>query len=127
MDSLMTFNENYGHTAGDECLKAMAAALDSAIQRPGDFLARYSGDKFACMLPETDHIGAVSVAERLRAEVATLAIPHEYSDVSSLVTVSIGVATIVPIPEKSPEELLMVAEHRLLDAKDRGRNRIEFT
>jgi diguanylate cyclase (GGDEF)-like protein len=126
LDHFRTYLERYGTTASDACLKRIATAFTDATQRPGDLMACYSKGGFACVLPETDTLGAVSVAERMRAELATLAIPHEGSATASILTMSVGTATRVPVAEADPEDLVAMAEQTLRDAKRAGRNRVIF-
>ena len=96
IDCFKQFNDRYGHLAGDDCLKQVAAALSRTVQRAGDLVARYGGEEFACVLPGTGLKGASSLAQRLADELARLRIPHEGSAVADHVTLSIGLATIVP-------------------------------
>ena len=127
LDHFTSYYEHYGISAGDRCLQQVASALEEAIQRPGDLVARFDKSGFACVLPETDTLGAVSVAERMRAELASLAIPHAASPSSStILTMSVGVATRVPTNETEPEDLVNHAERILFDAKRGGRNRVLF-
>jgi diguanylate cyclase (GGDEF)-like protein len=126
LDHFMAYSGHYGATAGDECLKRIALAFQDATQRPGDLVASYGKDGFACILPETDTLGAVSVAERMRAELATLAIPHAKSTTASILTMSVGTATRVPTGDVEPEDLIALAERSLGEAKRAGRNRVVF-
>lgn len=126
LDHFRAYNEHYGTTAGDECLKRIAAAFQDATQRPGDLVASYTKGGFACVLPETDSLGAVSVAERMRAELATLAIPHAKSTTASILTMSVGTATRIPTGDMEPEDLIAIAERFLGEAKRAGRNRVAF-
>jgi len=126
LDLFTSFSEHYGASATEACLRKVASALSPFVQRPGDLFARFGRDGFACVLPETDMVGAVSVAERLRAEVFALAIPHEASGPGSTLTASLGVATGVPLNGAEPEDLLVLAERHLFDAKRSGRNRLVF-
>jgi diguanylate cyclase (GGDEF)-like protein len=126
LDHFRSYNEQYGVAAGDEALRKIATALNEATQRPGDLVACYSKGGFACVLPETDTLGAVSVAERMRAELATLSIPHEASDTAPILTMSVGTATRTPSVDLGPEDLIAMAERSLGDAKRAGRNRVAF-
>ena len=127
LDHFRTYNERYGTSAAEESLKRIAAAFNDATQRSGDLVACYSKGGFACVLPETDMLGAVSVAERMRAELATLAIPHAASTTAPILTMSVGTATQVPGVDSEPEELIAMAERSLGDAKRAGRNRVAFS
>lgn len=126
LDHFHAYGEQYGTPVADETLKRIATAFHEAMQRPGDLIASYSRGGFACVLPETDTLGAVSVAERMRAELAMLDIPHEASDTASILTMSVGAVTRVPSPGQEPEELVAIAERILIDAKKAGRNRVLF-
>jgi diguanylate cyclase (GGDEF)-like protein len=126
LDHLRTYTEHYGLLAAEECLKRVGMAFQDATQRPGDLVAFYSKGGFACVLPETDTLGAVSVAERMRAELATLAIPHAKSTTASILTMSVGTATRIPTGDLEPEGLIALAERSLGEAKRAGRNRVMF-
>lgn len=126
LDHFRTFPGRYGRSAADACLLQVADALESCLLRAGDLVARIDDGRFGCVLPETDRIGAVAVAERMRAEVAALAIPHAGSRTAPTLTASLGVATCTPPHDEGHEELLAEAEHRLTQAKGRGRNQVVF-
>lgn len=123
IDYFKAYNDNYGHQAGDDCLKKIAKNLQSGLRRAGDLVARYGGEEFITVLPGTGEKGAVTVAEVLRRGVITLAIPHHYSRVSDIVTISLGVATVLPGPDFSPEKLVLAADQALYQAKEEGRDR----
>ncbi len=125
VDRFKQYNDTYGHPAGDECLRRVAAALRETVRRPFDFVARYGGEEFAVLLPETDLLGARAVAERLRGDVQALGIEHGASDVGPSVTISAGVAMARGGVGASPEELLGAADAALYRAKHAGRNRVE--
>jgi len=124
IDYFKLFNDHYGHAAGDDCLRRVALALASALRRPVDFVARYGGEEFVCVLPDTDADGAALLADKLRDSVAALGIPHAASSVAGHVTISGGVATVVPVGDSSPAQLLEAADRLLYQAKKAGRNRI---
>lgn len=124
IDCFKEFNDCYGHLAGDDCLKSIAAAFDATLNRPGDLIARYGGEEFACILPETDASGARQVAERLHAAVLALCAPHRDSAVANQVTISVGVATMIPAAASQPDQLIAEADRHLYLAKKGGRNRI---
>lgn len=126
VDDFKAYNDHYGHLAGDECLRLVASTLAAAIKRPMDLFARYGGEEFVCLLPETDLAGAIVVAQRLVAVVAERQIPHTYSRAATWVTISAGVASLVPSQEQSAIELVGVADTCLYRAKKEGRNRIAF-
>ncbi|MBF0494998.1 MAG: PleD family two-component system response regulator [Deltaproteobacteria bacterium] len=124
IDFFKAFNDNYGHVLGDDCLKRVAAALATVARRPGDMVARYGGEEFVCLLPETNIEGAVQVADSLREKVISQGIPHRFSSVAGHVTMSFGVAVMIPSLNKSPTDLIKLADERLYQAKQTGRNRI---
>jgi diguanylate cyclase (GGDEF)-like protein len=124
VDFFKLFNDHYGHEAGDEVLKRVAAALDATAGRPADLVARYGGEEFVVVLPGTDVEGAALLAERLRASVAALEIAHAQSRAAPHVTISVGVATLVPGREGAPEGLVTTADQALYEAKRAGRNRV---
>ncbi|MBW6392058.1 GGDEF domain-containing protein [Billgrantia antri] len=123
IDCFKQYNDHYGHLAGDDCLRRIAHILGSSILRPRDLLARFGGEEFALVLPETDREAARGVAERCRAAISDAAIPHRASDISHLVTVSMGVATATPV-SGTPASLIEQADRRLYRAKQAGRDRI---
>jgi len=124
IDYFKDYNDTYGHGAGDNCLRQVAHALrNEGTYRPGDLVARYGGEEFVALLPDTDREGAKRLAERFRAAVEGLAIPHRGSRAADIVTVSIGFATAIPSPEPGLAELLEEADRQLYQAKSAGRNR----
>jgi diguanylate cyclase (GGDEF)-like protein len=124
LDCFHAYNEQYGHPGGDSCLQRVADAMVRALRRPSDFLGRYGGEEFMAVLPNTDAVGAKIVAERLRAVVESLAIPHAGSTCSPFVTITAGFAAIRVLPDDAPEKLIASADASLLEAKRYGRNRI---
>ncbi|MBY6260476.1 PleD family two-component system response regulator [Azospirillum sp. 412522] len=125
VDHFKAYNDQYGHQAGDECLRVIADVLSDRARRPSDLVARYGGEEFVCLLPETDGPGATRVAEGFRADVAERRIPHVQSPVGPYVTISLGVATVVPSAESSPDMLAEMADQLLYRAKRSGRNRVQ--
>lgn len=123
VDHFKQFNDLYGHGAGDECLKQVAAALCTNLRRPADMCARYGGEEFALILPETELPGAVMVAESCREAVQALGIAHSGAPYG-LVTLSVGVACVVPDKQDSAAALLAAADRALYAAKGDGRNRV---
>lgn len=121
IDLFKKFNDTYGHQAGDDCLKAVAGAIDGVLGRAGDMAARYGGEEIAVLIPDTDIAGATRVAERMQAAVAALAIPHASSPYG-IVTISAGVASCVPNPVASWKPLVRAADEALYAAKASGRN-----
>jgi len=124
IDHFHDFNERYGHLAGDQCLVKVAGALKAAGQRPSDLPARWGGEEFLYVLPDTAIEGASTIAERVRAGVEQLRIPHEGSSTSLIVTVSVGAAAMSPTLDRSAEELLGAADAAMYRAKKLGRNRV---
>jgi two-component system, chemotaxis family, response regulator WspR len=124
LDHFHAFNETYGHPGGDACLRRVTAEMVMCLRRPSDFLGRYGGEEFIAVLAGTDAAGAQIVAERLRAAVQALQVPHATSSCSDFVSISVGFATATPLPETSYDALLTAADEALLLAKSNGRNRI---
>ena len=124
IDYFKLYNDRYGHQAGDNCLKLVARALSETLRRPYDKLARYGGEEFACLLPKTKLAGASAMAERMQARVSELRVEHLGSDVDQVVTISLGVASMVPTPSETPELLLKAADQQLYEAKRTGRARV---
>ena len=124
VDCFKAYNDRYGHQAGDECLKSIAATLQSCCQRPADMVARYGGEEFAMILPDTDMAGANRVAEMAREAVALLRTPHDQSDVAPYVSISGGVAARIVKKGSIAPDLLAVADKFLYEVKRLGRNRI---
>ncbi|MEG4204773.1 diguanylate cyclase [Microcoleus sp. Pol7_A1] len=123
VDYFKRYNDCYGHQAGDTCLVKVAKAAAAAVKRSTDLFVRYGGEEFAAILPNTDAAGAIAVAESMRQAIRQLAVPHEQSDVSAIVTVSMGIATVIPSLATSPDELVALADRALYDAKRQGRDR----
>jgi diguanylate cyclase (GGDEF)-like protein len=123
VDHFKRFNDRYGHLAGDECLRRVALAIKDGLLRPGDLVARYGGEEFACILPGTDFEGALAVAAGIEQCVRGLQIEHADSDVSNVVTISIGVSMSLPERDGDPTRLLALADAQLYRAKHTGRGR----
>ena len=124
-DHFKAFNDNYGHLEGDDCLKSIAAALKSVCKRPADLAARYGGEEFAIVLPDTSQENALLMAEKLRAAVERVAVKHEHSSAAQVVTMSLGVCTLLPEPGDTSDVFLQNADQALYRAKQAGRNRSE--
>lgn len=123
VDCFKGFNDTYGHQSGDECLKQIAAAMTAVLKRPSDLLARYGGEEFVIVLPNTPESGAIHVAEEIRAAIHDLALPHRRSSVRPIVTLSLGIATLIPSIDVNPEFLIYAADRALYTAKMEGRDR----
>lgn len=126
IDFFKAFNDNYGHVAGDDCLRKVAMSLSECLRRPGDIVARYGGEEFTCVLPDTDVDGALSVAKQISAKMDSLNIPHLFSSAADHVTLSIGVAAIIPSENQPSSDLIERADRLLYTAKQSGRNQIRF-
>ena len=124
IDYFKQFNDTYGHQAGDTCLQQVAKAISGVVHRPGDIPARYGGEEFVVVLPKTDAAGAALVAEKMRAKVEALRIPHANSRASNRVTISVGAAAVVPPEKGEPATLIAAADQALYQAKREGRNRV---
>ncbi len=124
VDFFKAYNDTYGHQAGDDCLRQVADAIQHQVKRPADLVARYGGEEFVVILPCTPITGAVQVAEAIRQAVRGLEIPHKNSPVSWCVTISLGVAGILPTPETLPATLITAADAALYQAKSSGRDRV---
>lgn len=125
IDFFKLYNDHFGHQAGDDCLKMVAAKIAQVVARPGDLLARYGGEEFAVLLPETSSEGAASVATHILDAVAALNIHHPKSKVSGFVTLSIGISTLLPDDALNPFHLVGFADEALYQAKEAGRNQIK--
>lgn len=124
IDYFKRVNDDLGHLAGDDCLVSLARVCANEIQRSGDLLARYGGEEFSVLLPVTPEAGAISVAERLRVAVAETPV-HVGGHAGTVeLSVSVGVATITPVPGTSPSDLIARADEALYAAKGAGRNRV---
>ncbi len=125
VDRFKSFNDRYGHTAGDDCLRRVGAEFRLVFRRPGISVARYGGEEFAVVLPEVSLSAALQEAEALRQSIRRLGIEHEGSE-HGAVTVSIGIATLSAAAEAKPVDLVQRADRALYTAKARGRDRIEI-
>ncbi|MFQ4136500.1 GGDEF domain-containing protein [Nodosilinea sp. PGN35] len=123
VDYFKPYNDTYGHVMGDQCLRAIAGILDLVIQRPADMAARYGGEEFALILPSTDAEGALHLLNRIRSTLRTRAITHPQSSVAPYVSMSFGLASVVPDQQLEPEDLLRAADAALYQAKAEGRDR----
>jgi diguanylate cyclase (GGDEF)-like protein/PAS domain S-box-containing protein len=127
IDFFKQYNDHYGHIRGDDCLKQVAQILSSAATRSRDFIARFGGEEFVMILPETDENSVAKVAERCRSLILEAGIPHEKSSVSPLLTMSLGVGTIIPASADEPKAFIEVVDSLLYKAKQNGRDRIEYS
>lgn len=127
IDCFKAYNDTYGHLFGDNCLFQVASAISECVKRPADIPARYGGEEFAVILPNTPLAGAMHVAEEIRQSVHTLAIPHKNSLSSPHVTLSLGVASVIPDLQVMGSETLLIlaADKALYQAKTEGRDRVK--
>jgi diguanylate cyclase (GGDEF)-like protein len=124
VDHFKRYNDRYGHPAGDECLRQVAQVLQAQVRRPGDLVARYGGEEFIAVLPGADAETAAAVAERVRQAVEAMGMRHEASPTTSVVTLSVGVASCQADFLLHSSALLTAADGALYQAKNSGRNRI---
>jgi len=124
IDHFKPYNDRYGHQAGDETLKAVADVLARFSRRPLDLAARYGGEEFAIVLFDTTRDHAVRIGEEIMAAVRALAIQHAGSGVAPVLTVSMGIACVVPVARRSSDGLVQLADQALYAAKDAGRNQV---
>ena len=122
IDFFKQYNDTFGHLKGDECLKHIASVLNNNLNRPGDFVARYGGEEFCILIPETDMDGAITFAEVVHSAIIELKIDNPGSEASKYLTISIGVAAIVPKNGDSYMDLIYTSDKALYKAKSDGRN-----
>ncbi|HKW37562.1 MAG TPA: diguanylate cyclase [Burkholderiales bacterium] len=123
VDYFKAFNDRYGHQAGDDCLRRVANALKSVGRRPADLAARYGGEEFAMVLPATGAEGALDVAKALVRAVEQISILHGRSGIAGTVSLSQGIASVIPAHDTRPEGVIELADQALYEAKQQGRNR----
>jgi diguanylate cyclase (GGDEF)-like protein len=122
IDYFKSYNDANGHLAGDECLKKVAKTLWESVRRPSDLLARYGGEEFAALLPNTEIGGALRLAETMNSRIQAMSVIHPDSRAGNRLTVSIGVASMVPQRNSSQLDLIKAADDALYKAKREGRN-----
>ena len=126
IDHFKEYNDTYGHTQGDSCLKTVAAVLKAGVTRDGDFVVRYGGEEFVVVLPNTDEQGARLLAGKFLENMWNRKIPHEKSDAAAWVTISIGVTTGWVRHTHDPDDYVKRADEMLYKSKQGGRNRYNF-
>ncbi len=126
VDYFKSFNDTYGHQAGDNCLYEVAQGIERAVKRPADIAFRYGGEEFAVVLPHTEGAGSLKVAEDIRRQIQDLQIHHASSQISNIISLSLGVTSIIPDSRSSPHILIATADDALYDAKLKGRDRIIY-
>jgi diguanylate cyclase (GGDEF)-like protein len=124
VDFFKTYNDRYGHAAGDDCLKGVATTLAVGARRAGDLVARYGGEEFGVVLPDCTDESARQLGERLRQRIVGLALPHDSSEVAPHITISVGGATAMPRSGATAGDLVRAADEALYEAKRNGRNRV---
>jgi diguanylate cyclase (GGDEF)-like protein len=124
IDYFKQYNDTYGHSEGDVCLRQVGQTIAGCARRAADLAARYGGEEFVALLPNTPTDGAIQVAKVIQSQIKALQMPHAQSAVSDLVTLSFGIATIIPGDRNSPEELILRADRALYKAKQAGRDQI---
>ncbi|MFH2065251.1 MAG: diguanylate cyclase [Pseudomonadota bacterium] len=124
IDFFKSYNDNYGHQAGDQCLKKIGEALNRNIRRTHDLLARYGGEEFIILLPHTEMEEAFNLSEKIRQSIEHINIKHEFSQIANHITVSLGVASAVPTPQTDSSYLVEQADAALYQAKNNGRNQV---
>ena len=122
IDYFKNYNDQYGHQAGDVCLRQVAQAISETLHRPADLVARYGGEEFAIVLPNTVSAGAVHVAELIQLQINQLEILHAQSRVSSQVTLSLGIGSYIPTPSEDSHLFIAAIDRALYQAKAEGRN-----
>ena len=127
IDCFKAFNDRYGHLDGDDCLKRTSQCLRESLSRPDDVCARYGGEEFAVILPNTAPEGANKVAEKLRENILRLEIPNPDSHVegSQFISISAGVATVLPSSNCRVSDFIKRADKALYQAKYFGRNQVK--
>jgi len=124
IDKFKEYNDTYGHLAGDKCLTRIAHLIEDSARRAGDMAARFGGEEFVIILPDTESSNAQDIAEQLRSAILDLEIPHETSSVTNIITVSFGVFTTLPEKDLPPETMIEFADKALYQAKGQGRNKV---
>ena len=123
VDYFKQYNDRLGHQEGDNCLKQVAQTISQAIKRPADLVARYGGEEFVIVLPQTTAEKALQIAEKIRADILKLNLKHPQSPQGDRVSLSLGVAAVIPSLETAPQQLIATADRALYTAKQQGRNR----
>lgn len=124
VDYFKRYNDLYGHQKGDVCLQHVAQQMQLAVKRPADLVARYGGEEFALILPNTSLSGVIAVAQEIQLKIRQAQIPHLGSEIGQFVTLSLGVVSVVPDAEKTPDRLVALADEALYAAKQQGRDRV---
>ena len=123
VDKFKLYNDYYGHLRGDDCLIRIAQTVEQIVHRPADLVARYGGEEFSVLLPNTDLAGAIKVVQSIQQGIHALAIPHAKSDVKDIVTLSLGITSLIPTRDIKPDTLIASADKAMYNAKQEGRDR----
>jgi len=126
VDHFKKYNDTYGHSNGDACLKSVAETLAVSVARADDFVARYGGEEFAVILPNTDESGARKIADNMLENIKALNIPHEKNEIAGHITISIGVTTGEVERTQSGGDYIKRADKALYISKHNGRNRYTY-
>lgn len=124
IDYFKSYNDSYGHLQGDECLRKVARALADSVKHSSDFIGRFGGEEFGIILPGTGYEYGIMMAEQMRISVEALQIKHGYSTIGPYITISLGVATVLPEKHMDHRELINASDKQLYKAKKEGRNRV---
>jgi len=125
-DYFKPYNDTYGHLAGDECLRKVAEIISSCLTRASDLVARYGGEEFAIILPNVDKETALIMAEKVRESIQALKLEHSASPSEGVVTLSVGVTTMVPDKDTQMYAMIQKADAALYQAKAQGRNNVQY-
>jgi len=125
IDYFKPYNDTYGHPAGDVCLQQVAQALEQVAQRPADLVARYGGEEFTIVLPDTDLAGAEAIARAIQQALAELGLYHGASPLGQHITLSLGIASLIPTTGQKAQTLIDQADAALYTAKQQGRDRFQ--
>lgn len=123
VDKFKLYNDYYGHLGGDDCLVRIAQTVQKIVNRPADLVARYGGEEFSVLLPNTDLVGAIMIAQSIQQAIYNQAIPHAKSDVKDIVTLSLGISSVIPTWDIKPDTLIASADKAMYNAKEKGRDR----
>lgn len=123
VDKFKLYNDYYGHIGGDDCLVRIAQIAQQMVHRPADLVARYGGEEFSVLLPNTDLVGAIKIAQCIQQAIHDQAIPHATSDVKDIVTLSLGISSVIPTGDIKPDTLIASADKAMYNAKQKGRDR----
>ncbi|MEH2056265.1 MAG: diguanylate cyclase [Nostoc sp.] len=123
VDKFKLYNDYYGHLGGDDCLVRIAQTVQQMVYRPADLVARYGGEEFSVLLPNTDLVGAIKIAQSIQQAIHDQAIPHAKSDIKDIVTLSLGITSVIPTGDIKPDTLIASADKAMYNAKEKGRDR----